>query len=365
MAGPVVYRRIFPNRFFILFMKTPNTSIYIGCLLMTTLLCIAGSSAAAEKSQQEIADELGALTLGYSVETDDDGNVIKIGFSHHGGRFDREGKEDLPGITDEAVQKLAAFPKLEAVFFEHQKISNEGYMFLKNLPNLIDVRMHGVSHKQWTGEDGDAVATADHALVVNEFQKPLKILQLKHNFGVPGSGVMAQLEPQPELEFLELDTNFAQSDAVEFIKAAPKLRNLQLHRTTINDAELQEILAALPELEVLEVRPTGSVDSGEPITGKSLRGLQGHENLRQLHTSVNWGEIPFEDGLEHLVGIESLEYVELKSNNPKLTPESPQVRKLHEARPDLIIDVRGGTLGPRDEDRQYHRDEDYRWGVTS
>ena len=47
---------------------------------------------------------------------------------------------------------------------------------------------------------------------------------------------------------------YAQADAVPFIKAATKLKNLQIHRTTMSDADLQDMLSALPDLEVFELK---------------------------------------------------------------------------------------------------------------
>ena len=308
--------------------------------------------ALAAPSQKELAEELGKLATLTSCDLDDQGNVIRLAFSNK--------SNTDPGIDDETIKRLAAFPKLEAVFLDKQPLSDAGYAWLKNLPELTDLRIHYANFKFWTDNGKQpAIATADFALAVNEIRKPLKILQLKHLFQINGE-CWARIRPQPELEHLEIDNEFAGPAAVPFIKAAPKIRNLQLHRTSLNDAELGEIIRSLPELEVLLVRPQGSPASGgDPLSGATFRALKDHPKLRVLFFE---GEFADED-LDVLATVPNLIFASFKFRGGA---DSPGLQKLLRERPNLQLKAGSHQLGPRHwpPKGQHSQDESYRWGIT-
>jgi hypothetical protein len=129
----------------------------------------------------------------------------------------------------------------------------------------------------------------------------------------------------------------------------------------MTDADLERALEPLNKLQVLEIRPVGR--GPDQITGRSLRHIHGHPTLISVHMSIRWGEIPYEGGLEHLASIPTLKHIKAYPNQPELTPESPQIQELHEARPDITIELgKAGTIeGTAGVD--VHRDQDYRWGI--
>ena len=328
--------------------------------LTMAALTFLGGAACAETTQKEIAAELGSLAEKYSVELDKKGNVIRFGASNHG-MYRKKDAEPAPGIDDEAFRAILQFPKLQAIFLERQPLTDEGYALLAECPELVDVRLHDAQGIGSVENEKQPHATADFALVVNKMKKPLRVLELKHLFKIKGTCI-DKFEPQPELRKLELDNAFSGPKAVEFIRRCTKLENLQLHRTTMTDAELGRALEPLENLQVLEIRPTGR--GGDPITGRSLRHVRDHPTLISMHMSIKWGEMPYEGGLEHLAGIPTLKHIKAYPDQPELTPESPQIQRLHQERPDITIELgKAGTIeGTAGVD--IHRDQDYRWGIT-
>jgi len=337
--------------------------------LWPAVLClgVAGSSVRSTEaeSQREVAERLGALAEGYNVKTDDAGNVVLLALSNHSIHRKDKKAPPAPGVRDDDLAAIAKLAKLQTVFLEKQPITNEGYKVLAKLPELIDLRLHYLNAKKFRGRQGYAypLADANAALVVNGLRRPLKVLEIKHCFAVKDVSIH-RLRPQPELVKLELDTTFAGPEAVPFILGSPKIRNLQLHRTTMSDPDLVRALKALPALEVLELRPAQPRNNkAAAITARSLRGLAGHKKLRAIHMGLRWPDMAYEGGLVHLAGIPTLEVVDLRDAEPAVELARPAVERLHKARPDLTIIVKDGTIEGTRELKTFPRDGHYRWGV--
>ncbi len=344
-------------------MMRTRTRILAACLAAS---CAAGAFAGEGLSQRELAERLLAKVEAGNIKTDEAGNVVLLALSNHGIHRKDKQASAAPGVRDEELtEAVGKMPRLRTVFLEKQPVTNAGYRVLAGLPELIDLRLHCINDKLFRDREGYdyPLADANAALVVNELKRPLKVLELKHCFAVKDVSIHL-LTPQPELEKLELDTTFSGPEAVKFILGSPKVRNLQLHRTTMSDADLVRVLEALPALEVLEIRPRRPKDrKAAPITSRSLRGLRGHRKLRAIYMGIRWPELAWEGGLEHLAGIRSLEVVDLHNAEPDVKKDHPAVRKLHDARPDLTIVVKGGTIEGTGELKKFPRDEHYRSGV--
>ena len=296
----------------------------------------AADDTPAKPDQQAALDAFAGHTVQQKAVVDAEGNVTRLAISNHTG-FWKDKSRPAPPPMPAAVfrEQIVKLPHLQAIGIEKQDLGDADYALLKGMPGLRDVRLHYLNAK--------AGATRDAPLFINDLPLPLEVLEIKHCFSISG-GCMERLKPQPELKKLEIDTGFAGSEAVAFIEKSKKLTNLQMHRTTMSDADLQRVFAALPELQVLLIRPNGQKGRDDRITGRSLRGLANCRQLEMVVIAMQWGDLPWEDGLAVLAGLPNLKQVDLAPNDiDGFSLEHPAVRKLHEARPDILIRWRGGT----------------------
>lgn len=310
--------------------------------------------------QKAAADALTAQSVQSKIITDSAGHVTHLAISSHEG-FRKDKTIPVPEpISGETFRRVLDLPHLQAIALEHQKLGDADLALLGQLKNLRDVRLHYL----WGSKKG-GTATADAPLFINQLPMPLTVLELKHNFSIDG-GCMDKLKPQPELVKLELDTGYATDSAVPFIRAASKLRNLQLHRTTIGDDQFQLMLSSLPELEILEIRPHGRHPN--PLTGASLRALSANPKLQILKIGLNWKSLPFEGGLDVFVKHPGIRCLILDPSDLKdFSVNDPAVRALHAARPDIRIIVRREALGGDPSSLSPKIDTEFNWdgGVTT
>jgi hypothetical protein len=349
-------------------MSTRNTRV----LWLTVILLLVGmgvscsgaaraadteTKAPPKPEQKAVVEAFRPHTVQQKAVYDDEGNVIKLAVSNHGAFWAGEDVPPPEPMPEDLFRRVLELEHLQAIGIEKQDIGDETYHMLGRLKKLQDVRLHYMS--------AEAGATRNAPLFINDLPLPLHVLEIKHNFKIRG-GCMEKLKPQPELQKLEIDTGYAGPRAVGFIEKSPELVNLQIHRTSMTDADLQRVFKALPKLEVLLVRPVKLRQ--DPVTLNSLRGLKGHENLRLVILGMHWGEITYENGLDALATIPSLQQVDLEPAEPKgLTTDHPAIQKLHEARPDILIRVRRDRVGGEEDQKPMHEDSEWNWdgGVTT
>jgi len=327
------------------------------CLQLFVSLILAAGFSGLHGDEAEALRQLEETTREISVVRNDAGQVIKIAASNHPNK--RGVKPEKPGIGDEEARLLLAFPELEAVFLEAQPMTTSGHAVLREIPKLTDLRLHYLNFRVYEDRPDYPLADAKAALIVNHLPNPLTVLEIKHNFQVSDTAIQ-HLEPQPELIKLELDTTFSGPEAVEFVRSAEKVENLQLHRTTMSDEDFVRALEPLNQLRILELRPQRP--QGEPITAKSLRVLENHPNLEEISIGISFPDTVYEDGLAYLATIPTLKVVHVSGARPALTKDHAAIQALHEARPDLTIITQNGVLG--DPGRRFSRDGDYRFGIA-
>jgi hypothetical protein len=317
-------------------------------LLPAFFLALCGLTQAAD--QKALADSFAAKSVGSKVICDDGGNVVKLAISRHA---PSKAAQMPPGVADADFTAILQFPKLEAVFIEKMPLSDSSYALLGQFKTLKDVRIHYPTQSKPLPNSAPFNATDRFAQFLNELPG-LRILQLKHIFGMDGDAMLG-LKPQPELEHLEIDTVAAKASAVPFVTAAKKLKNLQVHRCDWTDADLQTVLAALPKLEVLELKPNRM--KNDSIGFRSLRGLANCPKLRLLQIAGNWADMTFENGLDSLVKHPALQQVSFATKVP-----DEVIQQLHQARPDLLIKIDGKTLGGKPGQKSLGVDDSYDWG---
>jgi hypothetical protein len=257
-------------------------------------------------------------------------------------------------MPEAVFRRVLELKHLQALAIEKQQIGDETYHMLGRLKKLRDVRLHGMQ--------AEAGATVEAPLFINDLPLPLHVLELKHNFGIHGR-CMSRLKAQPELRKLEIDTAYAARDAAGFIEQSPRLKNLQIHRTTMTDTDLQRVFGALPELEVLLVRPREL--RMDPVGMHTLRGLRNHGHLRLIILGMHWGELRYEDGLDALATIRSMRQLNL--NMPGAALSHPAVQRFHRERPDVLIWIKRETLGGQPGQEREREDTEWNWdrGVTT
>lgn len=315
---------------------------------------VAADKGARPRSQKEIAGAFAARSVGSKIITDSAGNVVKLALSRHAAKED---EPMPPGVGDAEFGDILKLPKLEAVFIEKMPLSDASYALLGQLKSLKDVRIHYPTQSKPLPNSAPFKATDRFAQFLNQLPG-LRVLQLKHIFGMNGDGISG-LAAQPELEHLEIDTVCAKASAVPFVVAATKLRNLQVHRCEWTDADLQRVLSALPDLEVLELKPNKM--PRDPIAARSLRGLANCPKLKLIQLTGQWVDLAYEGGLDVLAKLPALEQVNCVGFKD-LTAGSEAVQRLQKARPDLLIKVGDKTLGGRLGQKALGVDDGYDWG---
>jgi hypothetical protein len=317
--------------------------------LLCAFLCVLGGLTQAA-DQRAIAESFAAQSIGSKIITDDSGLVIKLAVSRHA---PQKPPQMPPGVTDTDFPAILKLSKLEAVFIEKMPLSDSSYALLGQLKTLKDVRIHYPTQSKPVPNSAVFNVTDRFAQFLNELPG-LRILQLKHIFGMKGDA-MKGLKPQPDLEHLEIDTVAAKASAVPFVTAAKKLRNLQVHRCDWTDAELQTVLAALPQLEVFELKPNRMKQDG--IGFRSLRGLTNCPKLKLIQLAGNWSDMTFENGLDALLKLPALQQVNFATNVPE-----DVIQRLFKAKPDLLIQSNGKSLGGKPGQKPLGVDDGYDWG---
>jgi hypothetical protein len=340
--------------------KPHSTFVFPPAMIGLVLLgwaCLAWRVLAESPSEeQRIADAMASRAVGSRILYDDQGHVVKLALSRHREGATDDGDSLPPGVGDADFTEILKLKRLEAVFLEKMPLSDSSYARLGQLEQLRDVRIHYPTQAKPLPHTSPYTATDRFAQFINRLPN-LRILQLKHIFGMSGDG-MVGLRPQPELEHLEIDTVCAKSSAVPFVVAAKQLRNLQVHRCEWTDAELQQVLVALPKLEVLELKPKRV--SQDPIGVHSLRGLIHCRQLQLLQLVGDWVDIPYEHGLDYLAQLPALEQVNLLL--PGITIDSEVVQRLHRARPEVLIRAAGEAVGGKPGQKSRGVDDGYDWG---
>ncbi len=307
--------------------------------------------------QQRIAESFASKSVGSKINYDDAGNVVKLAISRHTGKKEDDFSKLPPGVTDAEFRDIVHLPMLQAIFIEKMPLSDESYALLGQLKHLKDVRIHYPAWAKTQTPDGRSLHITDRfGKVINDLPG-LRVLQFKHIFRLNGDGLLG-LDRQRDLEHLEIDTICAKSSAVPFVASATKLKNLQVHRCDWTDAELQQVFAALPELEVLELKPN-KVNT-DPIRSQSLRGLTQLRKLRLVQLTGQFADLNYKDGFDVFNELSSLQQLNLILKD--VTVDSPLVKQLRLDRPDLLIKIGNESYGGSVDQSPAHVDDGYDWG---
>ena len=307
------------------------------CLLFVsffTLLPAALIESTPEK-QLEIFNELAAKTHHSEYVLDNDGNMKWVCFNHHS-RY-KKSNPDSPGLTDADVERMLHFYKLKGITLQRQLISDKGYQMLGAFTELEVASLADIATHPHFKKDPSGRPTGKFILGLDACRK-LQVLDITHSFSV--SDIRLQdLQGFPELRCFIPDVGASDQRCLAFMKKSPKLEYIKLHRTTITDEELADLLKHLPKLRYVMLKPNPGTKNR--ISHKSLALYKDHPHIEALVLSQKGAyPLPWKDGLEHLVAAKHLKIFEYpkpynKKEKPYMNPED--IQPLIDARPDLLI----------------------------
>jgi hypothetical protein len=256
------------------------------------------------------------------VEFDEDGNVVSL-LLRHEDHF-RGDQPEKPGINNEDMQKLLAFPMLQSLEIWTVPVDGQGLKVLPKLTALEHLELRELYQR--------TEVKPDFMLFLNDMPN-LKWLDLMHWFGLDDFE-LEQIKGLPGLEVLNLDKPAAHREVVDFVAGCPKLMALGLHRVPLTEEEFADLLEAAPNLEGLLLRHTFPDRRGSKNHWHALRLMPRAKKLRLLNLGDGYNP-PYlwEDGLEHLVAMPQLKELYMKAGEL----EDPALERLAEARPDLEI----------------------------
>lgn len=253
---------------------------------------VAPLPASSKAAQDSLANQLKGKVAKFEIDHDPAGNVtyIKLWNKNNGSG----------NASDDLVSKMTTFHKLRSVHIEAQNVSDAGLAFVEKMPVLKEARFHYMDIK------GKATKAFMRFLKVHP---DLTTLEIKHNFSLAGTTVN-ELPPMPNLTRLVLDNGSAGPEVLEFLKAAKRVEDLQIHRTSMDDDQIAAFLSQMPNLRCLELKHKNK----GALTLTSLRALQGHKNIRQIRVTAQSGKRPYvyEGALEYLTKIPTLKVVQLE-----------------------------------------------------
>lgn len=302
--------------------------------------------------QAQVFEELAAKT-GYAAhETDAEGNIIFICLNQMGP--EKPFHQGRPGLGDDDLARLLHFPKLQAITLVAQPATDAGYAVLKSFPDLRSVRLGNLCTPK--PEPAEAGAPTSATIAHLDGARKLQILDLTHTFRMDDADeVLASMQGFPELEVLIVDVGISNRPEalLDFIAKCPKIKRLKLHRTTLSEADFARLLSALPDLEYLEIKPSGN-KPGERWSHQSLALLRDHRSVKVLRLIQGDAlPLPWKNGLEHVVEARGLEVLrfpnrgyEIRGREQDVVPEA-DLERLRQARPELIINPPKAILEER------------------
>ena len=230
--------------------------------------------------------------LGGTVKHDPDGNAVAV---------------NLRGswIYDSQMLELARMPRLEQLDLSHTRISDEGMMYLRSAPGIVDLNLYYA--EQITDQGMSAIKDWKH----------LKRLNLRGTR--ISDGTLETVSHLVQLEALDVANTPVTDNGLDSLITLTNLKELSLGRRRESDNEI-ELLRLLPTLTYLnlsgpsgEDRPDSSFRRAGPtgvMRAELVRALLELRDLRVL--KLGYSNISA-DGLRSLSRLEHVERLGLES----------------------------------------------------
>jgi hypothetical protein len=209
-----------------------------------------------------------ALYIGFRYQDDDSTkDVIGVVIATHA--------QKNGVVTDTDFKQLLNFPKLQAIWIQNQKLTDDGLKILEKFPHLIDIRLHYMDLKDPSTDK--TLITKDFLLPVN-VHRNLRVLEIKHNMQLSHMSV-ERLDGFPYLQRLVLDLGGAKDNGAQLIQRCPNLIDLHFHRATMSQIAFERAILAVPKLKLLWVR-----HDKVPVSENHLEILRNHPSLIYFRT---------------------------------------------------------------------------------
>ncbi len=291
----------------------------IRILAACALLC-AGASPA--QTQRELVKRLTDKVYHSRVKFDEDGNLISLVVRHK--NLYRRDQPEKPGLNNEDMRALLAFPKLRSLEIWNVPVDAEGLKVLPKLPALEELELRELYQR--------VEIKPGFLLFLNDMPR-LKILDLMHWFGLDSYG-LDDLTGLPNLEVLNVDKPAAHMKLVNFVAKCPKIKVLGLHRVPLTEDEFLKLVEVAPNLEALLMRHTFRGRKGSRRHWQALRLMRRAPKLKLLNLGDDYAPpYVWEDGLEHLVDMPQLKVLIVRGH--KL--DDPALKAFAEKRPQIDL----------------------------
>lgn len=267
------------------------------------------------EEQQVLIDRLIPKFDETEIEYDSSRNVVHVKFLNHK-------ESERSRLNDNDMKDLRTLCQLQSIWLEGQGVTDEGIAVLAEFPKLTEARFHYMNRLMPRVTPDFISPIAVH--------RDLRVLEIKHNFGSPLNNETSvhTLDGFPLLERLVLDNAAAGPEAVSLIRKCPRVKTLQLHRTSMSDSDFQNVVDALPLLDTLWLRPIRN-----NMTEIGLEALRGHTSLEVVGMNLDFQDFESETALAPFVSIPTLK----KFRFVDIENLQPAYRWFHEQRPDVLI----------------------------
>jgi beta-lactamase regulating signal transducer with metallopeptidase domain len=199
--------------------------------------------------------------LSGSYELDAERHVIEVNMMHH---TQHGVRHETPGDTDEVLQWLPSFPRLERLFLKERQATDDGLRHVNALKELEILYI-------W-----DAPLVTDRGVAHLRGLTKLREIQIFRS--QIGDGALEVLAALPNLEMISLQESSFTDEGLKRLGAQSRLRGLfvGLSKTPFTDAAVPSLLA-LTSLQRLDLQ-------GSHISEDGLKRLLGAlPNLQELY----------------------------------------------------------------------------------
>jgi hypothetical protein len=237
-------------------------------------------------------------------------------------------------VTDESMESLNAFNKLEILNLRKTAISKDGLFRLKALGHLKELDLRGCQRLK--DSDLDLLQPFTNLVVLKLSDTDIK------NINLLSKG------PTIDLQHLFLDSTKFDDSSIRDCKPMPQLKSISLERTAVTTQGLIRLASVAPALRSLDIEKCKNLNNSDlsfiskfkKLNRLVLLGWKGNEAGMQNILASHLAKIEFKEcGIENkdlltLSKLQSLKDLDLRRNRLLSAPAISDFQKL---RPDVKV----------------------------